>query len=419
MISDKQLLTLLIGAAMGAGGWLYRFEAGGGAGSEALMNQLRIAQEEMAMLSEENASLRSLAQGGGEVSVPHEMISLVEKDYGLKFRSNPVIHRIATEELGYRIEAAVESRLGPQGVDDRQEAYQRIGWLRDGDRLLEQLVAVRSVGALVWFDEQLGEGWVTHRFDLKNIPDQAAMIRLLVRILLNQHFPASVAYQGDDAARAREALHAGVASGAEARFLANSARSIGFMPMNNNSATERLMSTLPAFIQGVTLFPAVSGRALADTLFVKGSDSLADALRNPPEYTYHLMFPADGLKPVKFEMPRTDSELFLTESAGYLGLRLWLEEMGDVGIAEEIARNWSGDTYHLVADGDTSSALLWEIEFQNEAAASRFAELANQRVKAMSELHQDRFLGVKQRSSTRIGFINAATDETRNRFVSP
>jgi hypothetical protein len=419
MISDKQLLTLLIGAAIGAGGWLYRFETAGGAGSEALENQLRIAQEEITMLAEENASLRSLAQGGGEFSVPQEMISMVEKDYGLKFISSPVIHRVATEELGYRIEAAIESRLGPQGVDDRQEAYQRIGWLRGGDALLEQLVAVRSVGAVVWFDEQLGEGWVTDRFNLKNIPDQAAMTRLLVRILLNQHFPAPVAYQGDDAARAREALHAGAASAAEARFFANSARSIGFMPMTNNSAAERLMLTLPPFIQGVTLFPVVSGRALADTLFVKGVDTFTSAFRNPPQNTYQLVFPADEKKTVNFDMPEIDSELFLTESAGYLGMRLWLEEMGDVALAEEIARDWLGDAYHLFADGETSSALIWELEFQNTAMAARFEELAKQRVEAMKGLHQGRLLGVEKISSTRIRFINAATDKTRNQFVSP
>ncbi|MFN9024834.1 MAG: hypothetical protein ACK5VX_01420, partial [Akkermansiaceae bacterium] len=331
MISHKQLLTLLIGAALGAGGWLYRGQHSFGQGSastEDLVNQLRLAQEDIELLSQENASLRSLAQGGGEVSVPQEMISKVEKDYGLKFISNPIVHRVAGEELGYRIEAAMESRLGPQGMDDRQEAYQRIGWLRSDDKLLDQLVAVRSVGAVSWFDEQVGEGWVTHKFDLKNIPDQAAMLRLLVRILLNQHFPPTASYPGDDAARAREALHAGAASGAESRFLADNARGIGFMPMNDNGAAERLMLSLPPFIQGLTLFPVVSGRALADTLYVKGDSVLSDALRNPPQSTYQIAFPAEKARVGMLELPKLDDEIYLTESAGYLGLRLWLEDIG-------------------------------------------------------------------------------------------
>lgn len=420
MISDKQLLTLLIGAALGVGGWMIRADQSPKAGSaslEDLENQLRIAQEEIEMLTQENRSLRSLAQGGGEVSVPQELISKVEKDYGLKFLSNPIVHRVAGEELGYRIEAAMESRYGPQGMDDRQEAYQRIGWLGADDKLLAQLVAVRSVGALAWFDEQVGEGWVTDQFDLKNVPDQAAMLRLLVRILLNQHFPAPVSYPGDDASRAREALHAGAASGAESRFFADSARSIGFMPMNDNGAAERLMLSLPPFIQGLTLFPVVSGKALADTLYVKGEKTFSEAMRNPPQTTYHLAFPAEKGRGGTMDFPRIDDEIFLTESAGYLGLRLWLEEMGDVGIAEEVAREWSRDGYLLFADGETSSALIWEIEFQTEKAAEQFTAEANQRVLAMKALNNDRFFGVKRASVKRVRFLNTAKAETLSELL--
>jgi hypothetical protein len=90
------------------------------------------------------------------VAVPPEMIAKVEKDYGLTFLASPVFHRIASEELGYRIEAAMESRYGPQGVDDRQEAYRWIGWLREGDGLLEQIVAIASGQKLVQAD-RLGQ----------------------------------------------------------------------------------------------------------------------------------------------------------------------------------------------------------------------------------------------------------------------
>ena len=239
MISGKQLLAVLVGAALGAGGWLVgsrKVATGGGGEAVGLENQLRIAGEEIAMLEKENASLRSLAQGGGEVAVPQELIAQVEKDYGLSFLSSPVFHMVASEELGYRVEAAIESRVGPQGMDDRQEAWQRMGLLRKGDKLLEMMSAVRSVGAVGWFDEGTGDAWVTEKFDLENIPDQAAALRLLVRILLNQNFPPAPAYPGDDAAWAREALHAGAASGAEARFYAASARGIGFLPSNDNTA---------------------------------------------------------------------------------------------------------------------------------------------------------------------------------------
>ena len=77
MISEKVLLPMLVGAAIGAAGWM---QSSRGGESEALYEQLKIAEEQIAIMDRENASLRSLAQGGGEVAVPQEMIVKVEDD---------------------------------------------------------------------------------------------------------------------------------------------------------------------------------------------------------------------------------------------------------------------------------------------------------------------------------------------------
>jgi len=409
MISGKILLPVLVGTALGAAGWM-QGSRGGGADAAGISRQLEIAEEQVAMLERENASLRSLAQGGGEVAVPPELIAKIERDFGLTFLYSPVFHRIAGEELGYRIEAAMESRFGPQGVDDRQEAYRWIGWLRAEEMLLAQMVAVKSVGALGWFDEVTGEAWVTDRFDLKNIPDQAAMVRLLVRILLNQHFPPPSAYPGDDAARAREALHAGAASGAEARFYAASARGIGFMPMNDNSAAARLLLTLSDFVQGVSLFPAVEGKGLADTLFVRGSEDFADRMRKPPQNTLEIVLPGEMGRGGEVALPEISDEVFLRESAGYLGLRLWLALTEDLGMAEEVSRSWVKDGYALFADGEMSSGLVWEVTLEDATAADAFSKAAQGLVDAM--VTEGRFLGTVRVTDTTVRFFNAATQET-------
>ena len=415
---------MLIGAALGVGGWMYGLQNGAHsptAYADGLEEQLRIAGEEMEMLQKENESLRSLAQGGGEVSMPMEMIAVVEKDYGLKFLSTPVFHKIATEELGYRIEAAIESRMGPQGIQDRDEAYKRIGWLRPEDSLLDQMVAIRSVGARGWFDEETGDAWVTDSFDLKNVPDQAVALRLLVRVLLNQHFPAPAAYAGDDAARAREALHAGAASGAESRFFAGSAQAIGFVPMNENTAAARLLMTLPDFLQGLAMFPAIEGKGLADTAFVKGTEEFAKTMRNPPVNTLEVVFPSETGRGGKMILGGIDDEIYLEESAGYLGLRLWVEEMGDVGLAGEIAASWKRDAYLLFADGESSSGVVWEVEMESEKAADLFERAALDRVAAISGKNvetsevveaEDRFLRVMRVDSERVRFLNTATRES-------
>jgi hypothetical protein len=112
------------------------------------------------------------------------------------------------------------------------------------------------------------------------------------------------------------------------------------------------------------------------------------------------------------ELPKMDDEIYLTESAGYLGLRLWLEDMGDVGMAEDVAREWLRDGYALFADGEASSGLIWEIEFQNEIATEQFTAEANQRINAMKQLVKDRFFGVKRVSEKRVRFLNVTSPDT-------
>lgn len=391
--------------------------------------RLRMVREENEMLKRENESLRSLAQGGGEISVPQELIDRAEKEFGLRFLSSPVIHRIAREELRDRIAAAIESRFGPSGIDDRQDAYQLIGWLDAGEDLLAQLTAVRSVGARGWFDEISGEAWVTDQFRIEDIPDQAAMVRLLARILLHQHYPPPPSYPGDDAARAREALHQGAASGSEARFMAANARTIGFMPMKRNPEAEQLLATLSTFVQGLTTFPVVEGKGLADTLHVQGNQALQEKLRNPPQTTRGIFYPAEpAIDSTALGLPEFPEEPYLLESAGHLGLLLWIQAVGDPGEASAISADWQGDRYALVPDGESSTALLWEIELETADAADRLAGFFQAFIAAKAGLEdeaplgkhvstpQARHLKVSRVAENRVRFVNAAELETVNRW---
>jgi hypothetical protein len=426
--SPKTLLPWLLGGAVGAAGILQGLHwrsSGTDADRSELENQLRIAGEENAMLKRENESLRSLAQGGGEMAVPQEFIDRMEKEFGLRFLSSPVTHRIAGEELRDRIAAAIESRYGPSGIDDRQESYKLIGWLRPDDALLDQLTAVRAVGARGWFDEVTGESWVTDRFDLKNIPDQAALVRMLARTLLHQHFPPAPAYPGDDAARAREALHQGAAAGSEARFFAANARAIGFLPPAENSETGRLIDTLPPFIQGLTTFPLIEGKTLADTLHIQGNEKLQAAFRNPPQTTRAIFHPAEpATEPQALNLPATPEDPFLTETAGQLGLRLWLDPLGDAGASAEIAAAWKNDRYILFPDGEESTAVLWDLEMKDAAAADRLQTMALALIGKLAGTAEPAALGkaivspakrhlqITRPSPTRVRFLNTFESAT-------
>jgi hypothetical protein len=172
----EQILPWLLGAALGAAGLIqgYHWRSLAPSDDSGETGAKLIALEnEVALLKRENESLRSLAQGGGEVHVD------TEKALGMDFKSNPLVHRVAGEELRDRIVASIEARYGPHGLDSRQQSWTLMGLLNADDRFAPQLAATKSVGARSWFDEQGGEAWVTDRFDPQSVPDQAALIRAL------------------------------------------------------------------------------------------------------------------------------------------------------------------------------------------------------------------------------------------------
>lgn len=432
-VSPARLLPVLLGAAIAAGGLLQGLHwrrSAAAADNAALEDQLRQITDENAALKRENESLRSLAQGGGEFAVPQEFIDRVEKDLGLDFLSNPVVHRIAPEELRDRIGAAVESRFGPAGIDDRQEAYTLLGWLDADHPLLAEMTAVLAVGVRGWFDDVTGDAWVTDRFRIEDIPDQATLVRLLTRMLLHQHFPPPPAYPGDDADRARLALHQGAAAGAESRHYAANAREIGFVPMKQDAEAARMFATLSPFVQGVSVFPGTTGKGFADALYVKGHEPLLAAFRNPPQTTRAILQPGTPAPaPTPLALPSVLREDvpdgdYLTETAGQLGLRLWLAAADGDAAADEASRHWSNDRYRLFPDGETAVALIWEIELDTPAATDAMEKLALARIAALAgktapatlatplPTRDQRHLLISRSAPNRLRFLNTADPAT-------
>ena len=375
-VTSSQLLPILLGAAIAAAGWLQGLHSKQGAGSDDSVDSLELValQQQVDQLTKENEVLRSLAQGGGEFSVPPELVARVEKHLGLSFISTPVVHRLAGEELRDRVVASLEARYGPGGMDDRQLAYQLIGWLGVEDNLVGQLSALRSVGARAWFDEVSGEGWVTDRFEIQNVPDQASLLRVLARILLEQHYPMGKDRIWDDAIRARDALHSGVAAGVESKFFQDNARSIGFMSLKEDNEASQLLLTLPPFIQGLSSFLSIEGKTYADQLLLKGRENLLETLHQPPQKTSDVMFLFEREVPDRrVALPETPGDVVLEDHGGALGLCLWLDPLGDVQASRNLAEMWVHDQWRLFATDDRTHHLVWCIELMDEASTTTAA----------------------------------------------
>ncbi len=410
----QTLLPVLIGAAVGAAGLLHGLKtrkAAANADAEELRATITSLEDRVALLERENESLRSLAQGGGEVKVPEAILEFVESAIGLDFRSTPVVHRIAGEELLDRVAASIESRFPPNSLGHRQSAWAKMGLLAPDDRFAGQLAATYSLGARSWFDDQTGEAWVTDRFDDASVPDQSALLRALVRILLHQHYPPAPGYPGDEADRARTALHHGTAIAIETRFLARQALGIGFTGTQDSSGAADLLNNLPAFIRGLATFPSQMGAPVANRLM--DQEELLGALHDPPRQTSRFSPELEGVEPVEVTIPDNGTEPVLEESAGWLGLRLWLESI-DPELAVH-ADAWRGDRYRLTARSDTRLDLIWEIALADPEDAAAVAEAGRIMAGLLADAETDPALGetVTAPTGDRITVSRPASDRVR------
>lgn len=418
-------LVMLIGAAVGAAGWMQGIHWKRTAKAEAADPvELAALQQKVDALEAENEKLRSLTQGGGEFSIPPEAVTRVESHTGLSFRSTPVVHQIAEEELRDRILASLENRFGPGGLDDRNMAYQYIGWLGVEDKLGGQLAAMRAVGARTWFDEMSGEGWVTDRYTEENVPDQASLLKVLTRILLHQHYPPQEVVS-DDAMRTRDALHNGVAAGVEAKYFQDNVRAIGFMSVKEDTDAQQLLFALPPFLQGLGSFASMEGKTYADTLLVKGREELYKALHRPPQRSGDLLFPYERkLRAAAAVLPETPGEIVLEDSGGALGVKLWLDPLGDVLQSRNMAEKLCDDRWRLFATDDLTHHAVWVSEWSDEAAAGKalaaFLAMGGALAGSDDDLTlgnavktpEGRLLRIDQPSPTTLRLTNAADQKT-------
>lgn len=419
-MQPQTLLSLLVGTAVAAGGILQGLQwkkAASAAVDDDLQGQITALENEVGILKRENDSLRSLAQGGGEISVPGDLVSFVETALGLSYRSSPVVHQIASEELRDRVTASIESRYPPNSLDHRQQAWALMGLLTPNDRFAPQLAAMRSLGARSWFDDQTGDGWVTNRFEETSVPDQSALVRVLGRILIHQNYPPSPGYPGDEAANAREALHHGAAMAVENRYLARQAVGLGFAGTQTDSGARDLLESLPVFVQGTATFPSLLGTPKAERLM--NQEKLPAALHNPPQSTSWFFPDGETLAMTKRVVPESEGTEVIEESAGMLGLQLWLQTI-DPELAA-LARAWRGDRYLLTAKSDTALDLVWDIRLESEDSANQLLKLALAMTGALAEAEVDPKAGevITSPNGRRLSVSKSSPDALRFSNSSP
>ena len=362
MLRPAGLLVALTGSAIALSGWLQvwylKNQSTGEISRETDSAEISDLRDQLLSLEQENAVLRSLAQGGGDIPVPEDLIAFVETTLDLEFRSTPVV-KLSTEE-GI-IDAALDELAniyGENGLSEREKVWSHIGLIPPEQALRGQFQAIATTGARGAIS---ADGLVMAAdFDLENVRDASALATLLGRRLVEEHMGPPPVDASDDEHWARLALRDGLAAKVTAAYRARQARMLGTLPSSPASQeAAALLESLPLFVQLVASFPARHG-----LFYVESSGSDAKSLTSSP--------PTSSAQVMSGDKAVGDGSL------GQLGLLGLLGQSMEPAQAQELARSWVRDS--LVYDKFSSK---WEITVSSSEAAGQIAQAAKETLGAL------------------------------------
>lgn len=288
-----RLLVLLIALAAAVSGWIYGLHwkslarGGASANDSASLRQLDELVIQLEDLERENASLRSLAQGGGDVPVEQEMLAFVSGELGLDFASTPRVQRVTPEDMADAVRDELAHIFGgPEGMDRLEAQWMMLGLVSPEQRIWAQVIALKSNDArgVRGVDAIL----VAPDFDAGSVADASALVQLLAESLVRGEMAGLPDEAGFDQVLAREATVYGLCDKVVAAFRAKQARrfgSIGEAGVIEEDESE--MSFSPWALE-LTKFPFREGRNAVERR-LSGGESIAQILAAPAESTAEIV----------------------------------------------------------------------------------------------------------------------------------
>ncbi|MGC6467532.1 MAG: hypothetical protein ACON38_09555 [Akkermansiaceae bacterium] len=381
-MNPERVFQTLSAIGLIAGGWFYgeywkstvRF----GATSEELA-ELRARNTALTLQLDERedelAQVRSMLTKG-PFAVPEDLIAWVEQDFGMVFLKPPKVRLATPDDLRNAAERNLRLIHGDNGLDLENRAWELVGLLPEGHRLLAQWMMLESSGVRGIFDLEKEEVLLAETYDPDSIPDSGVLARLLARQLAYQNHPRTT-WGNRDQWQAWQATHIGAAASLQSRYLRRQSASNEAEFKDPETEREELLMTLSPALQGFANFPFVEGNDYARSFYIKSREAWGAMFRNPPTNTASIIYPE---KPVETEDKITlepPGNVIGENNLGMLGLRLWLEPFLGTEVASELADTWKNDLYQLSGDPERP-ALTWVIELTDQAAVQKLIEEVRQ-----------------------------------------
>ena len=381
-MNPERVFQSLTAIGLIAGGWLYgnywkksgSFEGGG----EELA-QLRAKNTELSLtideLENDLAQVRSMLTKG-PFPVPEDLISWVEKDYGMVFLKAPNVRLASPATIRDVAESNLRLIHGEGGLRMENIAWELIGLIPNDQRLVGMWMMLETTGVRGIFDLGKEQILLAETFDPESVPDSSVLARLLAQQLSFQNHPRKT-WANRDEWQAWEATHKGAAASLQARYNRRQASNNEAEVQDPEEEREQLLMALPPSIQGFANFPFVDGNRHARHFYIDSREAWSAMFRNPPANTASIIdpespHPATG----DLTLPVTSENVLSENCLGELGLRLWLEPYLGNETASKLASMWQNDRYRIM-ERDQKVSLIWLIEMSSETAAQDLAREVN------------------------------------------
>jgi len=336
-------------------------------------------ETELDQLRSDNASLRALIAADAPIELEAGLVSFVEKDLGINFRTPPIA--IARGEDTLR-EAAGQLWLGAfseVGLEIRSYAYDVLGILPPNQNFIGQIIAAETTGAIGVYDHSSAEILLAPHYDSENIHHQAGLVRLLAIALLEQHAPLPNQLT-DDQFFCYLALHRGRASMLQDRFYAIQARNIGFVDTPETTEAQELFSALPPLVRFITIFPNQFGKDYLARLPDKQAIDLA--IRSPNTSSKSILLGSPSTE-TKFT-PKEGDTVQLSTQLGALTLKGFLAqlELSEQELTSAL-NAYKCDSLTITTEGGTSATTTWTLNWNSASAAATFHQQAQEIISSL------------------------------------
>ena len=342
--------VLFVAASMGVA-WLVTRDGGGGAAGP-------LPAVTTAAPATTTTDVPGQPQSDDLESVVAELSAFVEQERGLEFDEPVEVELAEDEEFEQRLLEDFEEE-DEADLRDTERIFRALGFLDDGDDLVEQLKGVLSGGVVGFYDPETNE--LVVRGGSPTPYARSTIVHELTHALDDEHFELfrpDLDEADDETGFAFSALVEGNAVTVEEAyqdtFTDDEQQEYDEEEASIGGGTD--FSQFPQVLLALIGAPYEFGPPLIDAITSHGGDEAVDqAFENPPVSSEQVLDPSvylEGDEPLDVAEPPADGESFDQGTFGQYLLLLLLTDGGvDQQEAAQAAVGWGGDQYVAWRDG--------------------------------------------------------------------